>query len=234
MHFFLLTVLVVSITLASSTVPICAGTWCADVKEVLYINETISSSQAYNLCMNRDILNWRRTNADGSWTMLNTASNRLYSVTAHGVCTVTIPNGPADPTQLPFSFMTIDQAAHMDGEGDSPDSGILSTKYYHDRSAYISNGVSIPSEQMYWYLRPTTDSSDDYQMVETVCQQTYDITPGDGGTQTTQSGNRDFSSNYNVISGSSQWNYKIPPDITCQEPAAQDQELGEAFGPILF
>jgi len=176
-------------------------------------------------------------NPDGSRKILNTASNYFYTATFRRVCTKAHPNGRANPTQLPWLFVTIDQAASIDGSGESPDSNILSTKYFHDKQAYISHGVSMPSEQVYWYvLFGTVSSGNNNQMVETSCQQTYGASPGDGGDSTSQSGDRDFSTNYSVSAGSYVHQYTIPQGMVCED---QQLERGQVqslagFGPVIF
>lgn len=211
------------ITLAHATPSSCEGTFCADVKEVLYVNGTISSSQTYNLCMDVTTLNWKKTDPSGAMQLLDTPNNKFYSVNRIGECTVSAPAGIANPTQMPFSMMAIDQMAHYDGEGTSPDSNIKSVKYYHDRPSTTSGGVKLPSEQMYWYVNPTStsggdkDTADAYRMVESVCGQTYGQSPGDGGDSTTQSGNRDFATNYNTKTGGDPTTYTLPSDMNCKD-----------------
>jgi hypothetical protein len=191
----------------------CVGTFCTNVKEVMYVNGTISSSQQYNLCMDVTTLNWKQTKPDGSWTMLDTPNNKLYSINARGKCSSTVPSGVANPSQMPFSMMDIDQAAHMDGKGSSPDSSIESIKYYHNRPSETSNGVTMPAEQMYWYV--TANDDDTYTMVESVCGQVDPNNP-----TVTQSGNRDFSSSYDTKAGGDPATYTIPSDMDCTEKSS--------------
>ena len=229
---FVLTCLVAKVT---ADVPATGGIFCADVKESLSVNGTIASTQAYNLCMNSETLVWKRTNKDGSWQLLNTW---LYNINARGECTYSIPTTPADSSQLPWSFVTIDRGATIDGTGDSPGSGIPSTKYYHDRKSYVSQGVSVPEEMMYWYVIPGTmrimPGPIPDIMVETVCKQEYDVTPGDGGTATVQYGDRDFSSNYSVTLPLMATTFTIPPDMKCTEVDSVSDSKDGAFGPVLF
>jgi hypothetical protein len=180
------------------------------------------------------------TNRYGSYQILNTPTNVLYTVSARGECTQSLANGPADPTQLPFSLMIIDANAHMDGTGDSHDPAVASTKYYHDRNSYNANGVIVPAEQMFWYILPSQSSASAAdQMVETVCQQTYGVTPNDGGTYTLQSGNRDFLSNMMLMQADAT-TCTIDKGTECavqqqQEVQGQDAKGGSsAFGPVFF
>lgn len=204
-----------SCSAALTTPPTCGGTWCATVKEIMYTNETISSSHSFDMCMDTVSLNWKQTKPDGSYSMLNTADNKLYNVNARGKCTVSVPQGVADASQMPFSFMDIDSAAHFQGQANSPDSAIDSSKYYHNRPSYSSNGVKLPAEQMTWYVLPSSDDAT-FQMVETTCGQTYGTTPGDGGTSSTQSGNRDFSSNFDAAAGADSATYTVPESLDCE------------------
>jgi hypothetical protein len=221
----------------SAVPPATGSTFCADVRESLTINGTFASENKFNLCMNSESLIWKKTNIDGSWQLLN---KYLYTITARGECTYTIPP-PSDASQLPWSFVTIDKAAHIDGTGSSPGSNILSTKYYHDRKSYNSQGVSVPEEMMYWYVIPGTvpdsDGSIPDQMIETVCKQTYDVSPGDGGTSTVQYGDRDFSSNFSVAAAHEEETFTIPSNMQCQEQDQVDNETHSkygVFGPVLF
>ena len=105
----------------------------------------------------------------------------------------------------------------------------------------LSQGVSVPEEMMYWYVIPGTvpdsDGSIPDQMIETVCKQTYDVSPGDGGTSTVQYGDRDFSSNFSVAAAHEEETFTIPSNMQCQEQDQVDNETHSkygVFGPVLF
>jgi hypothetical protein len=236
-----LVVLFCLVAWTSADVPATGGIFCADVKETLSVNGTIQSQNGYQLCMNTAILEWKRTNEDGSFQLLNVV-NTLYTINARGECTYSKQPIPADASQLPFSMVKIDEGAHEDGTGDSPGSGIPSTIYYHDRKSHVSEGVTYPEEMMYWYVTPGTQRVEPGPipdiLIESVCKQVYDVFPGDGGTSTVQYGNRDFSTNYDVYQPMQSATFLIPPEISssCQEVeySASNSKDGGAFGPVLF
>jgi hypothetical protein len=159
-------------------------------------------------------LNWKQTKPDGSYSMLNTADNKLYNVNARGECAVSVPTVVAEASQLPYSFMDIVAHAHFKGQANSPDSDIKSSKYYHNRPSYSINGVKLPAEQMSWYVLPSSDDAT-FQMVESTCVQIFGVSPGDGGNSTTQSGNRDFSSNFDAAAGADSAIYTVPESLDC-------------------
>lgn len=236
-------VLACFVTLATAEVPATGGIFCADVKESVTVNGTIQSTQQYNLCMNTALLQWKRTNMDGSWQMLvqvgTSGDQHLYNINVRGECTVSEPTTPADKSQLPWSFVTIDQDAHKDGTGNSPGSEVPSNIYYHDRKSSTSGGVTTPEEMMYWYVIPGTTRIEPGPipdiMIETVCKQLYDVTPGDGGTSTTQYGNRDFSTDYSVTLPLMADTFTIPPNTVCTAvDTAMDAKYDDTFGPVLF
>ena len=207
--------LVQVVVVGAHQVPICGGTFCADTKEIMYINGTVASSQTYNLCMDTAALNWKRTQPDGSFTMVNTAANEglgwYYTVNVRGECTKSVPQSPADASQLPFTFVKIDSTAHREGSAKSPDSQITSATWEHKRQSKKSGGVTYPAEDMMWYVH--TVNGDDV-LVESTCGQSYDVTPGDGGHSTTQSGNRDFSTNFDAQTGEMKETYAEPDGCT--------------------
>ena len=207
-----------SVLVGAHQVPICAGTFCADIKEVMYINETVTSSQTYHLCMDTAALNWKRTDNDGAFTMVNSAANEYYTVNARGECTKSVPQSAADASQLPFTFVNIDSQAHSEGPGKSPDSQIASNMWERVRQGHTSGGVKYPTEDMTWYVHSV--NGDDV-LVESTCGQTYGTDPGDGGNSTTQSGNRDFSSNFDAKAGEMQSTYAEPKGCTTSD----DREL---------
>ena len=216
---FLLCALALLIVLVGAhQVPICGGTFCADIKEVMYINGTVTSSQTYNLCMDTAALNWKRTDNDGAFTMVNSAANGglgwYYTVNARGECTKSVPQSAADASQLPFTFVNIDSQAHSEGPGTSPDSQIASAMWEHVRQGHTSGGVKYPTEDMTWYVHSV--NGDDV-LVESTCGQTYGTDPGDGGDSTTQSGNRDFSSNFDAQAGEMQSTYAEPEGCTTSD-----------------
>jgi hypothetical protein len=192
------------------------------------VNGTSTSSNSYQLCMDTAALNWKQTLPDGSYTMVNTAANEglgwYYSVTADGKCQKMVPQSAAASSQLPFSFMTIDYDAHKDGSGLSPDSNIQSEVWAHYRRGQ-KVPVITPSEDMHWFV--SYDDNGDARMIESTCQETYGTSPGDGGDSTVQSGNRDFSSNFDAAAGEDASTYADPPGDCTEVTPSSGLNFGE-------
>jgi hypothetical protein len=74
--------------------PQCSRTFCSTVIEQLVINDAVTQSETFTLCMDSDTLNWKQVMSDGSSTILNSEENKLYIITADGECSVAPPQGP--------------------------------------------------------------------------------------------------------------------------------------------
>lgn len=196
-------------------VPLTSTTFCADVNEALYVNGTKSSSHKYNLCLDSAGLNWKQTMPDGSFTMVNSAANEglgwYYAVNARGECTKQ-PPAPLSANDLPFTMVKVDSAAHRTGASKSPDSGIESAEWVHQRPSKNQGGVSYPAEDMSWWVH---EVSGDAVLVETACAQQV---PDQSDPNYMQSGNRDFSTNFDAKAGAMA--------ITYAEPAECVESLG--------
>ena len=77
--------------------PTLAGTFCAQVNQIMHQNGTAvpGQSQSFNLCMDSVNLNWAQKMSDGSITILNTPDNVLYNIDKRGNCKKQTPQAPA-------------------------------------------------------------------------------------------------------------------------------------------